>query len=90
MLNLTGILVNTYKAPAFQSKTAEKGSEVPEEKHKLQILGEVALKNGEVKKDLLTISVPNLEPYEGKEGSEVSIPVGAFSPAKGSIAFFGL
>lgn len=90
MLNLTGVLINAYKAPAFQSKTAEKGAEAPEEKPKLQILGDVALKNGEVKKDLLTITVPDLAPYEGKEGTKVSIPVGAFAPSKGNIAFFGL
>jgi hypothetical protein len=48
------------------------------------------LKNGEMKKDLITVSVPDLTPYEGQEGNEVTIPVGAFSPSKGNIAFFGL
>lgn len=89
MLNLTGVLVNTFTSPAFQSSDAESGSEKPQ-KPKLQILGDVALKNGEMKKELLTVSVPDLTPYEGKEGVEVTIPVGAFAPAKGSIAYFGL
>jgi len=89
MLSLTGVLVNTFTSPAFQAKDAQKDEQKPE-KPKLQILGDVALKNGELKKDLLTVSVPSLIPYEGKEGSEVTIPVGAFSPSKGNIAFFGL
>jgi len=89
MLNLTGILVGTYIAPAFNAKDAENGENKPQ-KPKVQILGDVALKNGETKKDLITVSVPDLAPYEGKDGSEVTIPVGAFSPSKGNIAFFGL
>jgi hypothetical protein len=89
MLNLTGVLVNTFVSPVFKSKDAQEGEQKPQ-KPKLQILGDVALKNGEMKKDLITVSVPDLSPYEGKEGSEVTIPVGAFSPSKGNIAFFGL
>ena len=90
MLNLTGVLVNVYKAPAFVEKNAEEGLEKPEEKNKLQILGDVALKNGETRKDLLTVSVKNIGDFEGLEGTEISVPVGAFAPSKGSIIFFGL
>ena len=90
MLNLTGVLVNVYKSPAFISKDAQEGLEKPEDKDKLQILGDVGLKNGETRKDLLTVSVKNIQDYEGKEGSEISVPVGAFAPSKGSIIFFGL
>ena len=90
MLNLTGVLINTYKAPAYVSKDAEKDAEKPEDKDKLQILGNVGLKNGETRKDLLTVTVKNIQDYEGLEGSEISVPVGAFAPSKGSIIFFGL
>lgn len=90
MLNLTGVLVNVYKSPAFVAKDAEKDAEKPEDKDKLQILGDVGLKNGETRKDLLTVTVKNIEAYEGLEGSEISVPVGAFAPSKGSIIFFGL
>jgi hypothetical protein len=90
MLNLTGVLVNVYKSPAFISKDAQEGSQKPEDKDKLQILGDVGLKNGETRKDLLTVTVKNVQDYEGKEGSEISVPVGAFAPSKGSIIFFGL
>lgn len=89
MLNLTGVLVNTFNPPEFKAKDADNGENKPQ-KPKLQVLGDVLLKNGEMKKELLTVSVPSLTPYEGKEGSEVTIPVGAFSPSKGSIAYFGL
>lgn len=89
MLNLTGVLVNTFTQPAFESKEALEGEQKPQ-KPKLQILGDVVLKNGEIKKDLISVSVPNLEPYEGKEGTQVTIPVGAFAPQKGSVTYFGL
>lgn len=89
MLSLRGVLVNTFTSPAFNSKTAQNDDEKPE-KPKLQVLGDVFLKNGEMKKELLTVSIPDLSPYEGKEGTEVIIPVGAFSPQKGSIVYFGI
>jgi hypothetical protein len=83
MLRLTGILVNTFRAPI------RKGAEVGEvEKDKLQLLGDVMLNNGETRKDLITITVPDSRKYEGQEGTEFSIGVGAFSPAKGQVVYF--
>lgn len=83
MLKLSGILVNTFRAPI--RKNAEAGEH---EKDKLQLLGEVLLNNGEVRKDLVTITVPDVRKYEGAEGTEVSLPVGVFSPAKGQVIYF--
>ena len=48
--NINSVLVNVYKSPAFVSKDAEKDAEKPEDKDKLQILGDVGLKNGETRK----------------------------------------
>ncbi len=78
MIQLTGTLLHTFKA------TNREG----EDKDKVQVLGDVALQNGEIRKDLMTISVQSLGKYEGLEGTEVTIPVGAFAPQKGTIIFF--
>jgi hypothetical protein len=83
MITLNGSLLNVYRAPV--RKNAEDGEK---EKDKVQILGDVALPNGEIRKDLMTITVKDARPFEGKEGSEISIAVGAFAPQKGTVIFF--
>jgi hypothetical protein len=83
MLKLSGVLVNTFRAPL--RKNAESG-EV--QKDKLQLLGDVLLDNGQIRKDLVTITVPDVRKFEGNEGTEISLSVGVFSPAKGQIIYF--
>jgi len=83
MINLTGTLVNTFRAPI--RKDAEEGET---EKDKLQILGKVQLRNGESRMDLITITVPDASQYESQKGKSISLPVGVFSPAKGNVVFF--
>ena len=79
MITLNGILVNVYTQP----KRGER-----DEKDKIQILGDIPIENGGVRKDLITVTVEDARAYEGREGSEVSVPVGAFSPAKGTVIFY--
>lgn len=78
MIQLQGTLINTFKA------TNREG----EEKDKIQILGDVALPNGEVKKEMQTITVGNSRAYEGHEGTVISVDVGAFAPQKNTVIFF--
>lgn len=83
MLKLTGTLVNTFRAPL------RRGAEAGEvEKDKLQIMGDVLLSNGESRKDLVTITVPDARKFAGQEGTEISLSVGVFAPAKGQVIFF--
>jgi len=79
MITLNGVLVNVFTQP-------KKGDR--DEKDKIQILGDIPVDGGGVRKDLLTITVPSASAYEGREGEFISVPVGAFAPAKGSIIFF--
>lgn len=79
MITLNGFLVNIYKQP-------KKGDR--DEKDKIQILGDIPIEGGGVRKDLVTITVPDASAYEGCEGTEVSVAVGAFAPQKGSVIFF--
>lgn len=83
MLKLEGIVINVYKAPDFQPKDGEK----KEGGHKVQLMTEVRMKNGEVKNELITLGVRN--PHEYTVGVEASVPVGVF--AKGNvIQFYGI
>lgn len=83
MLKLEGMVVNVYKAPDFTPTTGEK----KEGGHKVQLMADVHMKNGETKKELITLTVKNPDQYI--VGAEASIPVGAF--AKGSpVTFYGL
>ncbi len=83
MITLNGQLLNVYRAPV--RKNAEEGEK---EKDKIQILGEIALPNGETRMDLMTITVKDARTFEGRENEEISVPVGAFAPQKGSVIFF--
>ena len=79
MITLNGMLLNVFKAPARGDA---------EEKDKIQILGDIPLPNGEVRKDLMTITVKDALEYEGRKGEEISLSVGAFAPQKGTVVFF--
>ena len=80
MITLNGTLLNVFRTPAR--------GEGAEEKDKVQILGDVALPNGEIRKDLMTITVKDARAFEGREGTDISLAVGAFAPQKGTVIFF--
>jgi hypothetical protein len=84
MLKLEGQVVNVYKAPDYQPKD---GGEKKVGSHKIQLITDVALKNGETKMDLVTLSVSDPDLYA--IGQTASVPVGAFVQA-GQIQFYGL
>lgn len=79
MITLNGTLLNVFKAPARGDA---------DEKDKIQILGDIPLPNGEVRKDLMTITVKDAREYEQRMGEDVSVSVGAFAPQKGTVIFF--
>ena len=81
MITLNGMLLNTYK-----QQTRRDGEQI--EKDKIQVLGDIPQPNGEIRKDLVTITVPDANRYKDRIGEEVSIPVGAFAPSKGQVIFF--
>lgn len=83
MITLNGKLLNVYRAPV--RKGAEEGEK---EKDKIQILGEISLPNGETRMDFMTITVKDARAFEGRINEDVSVPVGAFSPQKGTVIFF--
>lgn len=83
MLKLEGMVLNVYKAPDYSPKEGEK----KEGGHKLQLIADMTLKNGETKKELVTLGVKNPDLYT--VGQIASVSVGVF--AKGApIQFYGI
>lgn len=83
MITVNGTLLNVYVQP-----TRVEGEE--DEKPKIQVLGDIPQRNGHIRKELVTISVPDISLYKGKEGEHVQVPVGTFAPSKGTVIFFGV
>ena len=83
MITLNGKLVNIYTAP--------KRSEDGEDKDKVQIMGEFPVKGTtEVRMDLVTVTVKDARAFEDMVGTDISLPVGAFSPQKGTVIFYSV
>lgn len=74
MLTLTGKLFNIYESPKGTTKTGQEyGGE-----NRIQMLCQTILKNGEVKADLVDLSIDDLTLYKGKESQDISVPVGVY------------
>lgn len=84
MLKLTGQVINVYKAPDFKPQD---GGDLKEGGHKVQLMTEVRMKNGETKMDLVTLGVKDPDAYAIGETAEV--PVGAFA-RNGVVQFYGI
>ena len=84
MLQITGKVVNVFTK---EGGTNKDGSAY-DEKHKVQLMGERSLPNGDVQMDLMDLTIDDLTDWNEMQGKEVSIDVGAFAPAKGNIIYF--
>lgn len=84
MLQITGKVINVFTQEGGKNKD---GAEY-EERHKVQLMGEVALPNGDVKMDLMSLTVQDLSDWNEAQGKTISIDIGAFAPSKGSIIYF--
>lgn len=83
MLNITGQVLHVFEKPAVK-----RGDELIDAKPQVQLLGEFYLPNGESKFDLVTLTTDSPKDFEQYKGQTISVPVGAFSPSKGSIIYF--
>ena len=84
MLQISGKVINVFTQEGGKNKD---GTDY-EERHKVQLMGEVALPNGDVKVDLMSLTVQDLSDWNEAQGKIISIDVGAFAPSKGSIIYF--
>jgi Tol biopolymer transport system component len=59
-----------------------------DERHKVQLMGERSLPNGDVQMDLMDLTINDLSDWNDMQGKDISIDIGAFAPAKGNIIYF--
>jgi hypothetical protein len=81
MFQATGQIINLFKSPA---------SEKYEESYKVQILGDMPLVDGQVKKEMLTLNIPRavFNSLQGRTNEEVSIPIGFYVKNGVLVTFF--
>lgn len=75
MLLLNGQVLNVFDSPA---STDRKTGEARPAKHRVQVMCENTLQNGQKRMDLVNLSVEDIDPYRKALGKPVRVPVGAF------------
>ena len=86
MLQLTGKVLNVFT----QAGGTDKDGKEFDPRHKVQLLGDIALPDGGSKAGLMDLTVTDLAEWQAVNGMNVTIDVGAFAPAKNSIIYFVL
>jgi len=87
MLILKGKLLHIFTSADYTDKET---GEVIHGKVKLQLLVQTTLRNGEIKNELIDISIPknDYDKYKSKVGSTVEVPIGII--AKGKVTYYGV
>lgn len=83
MLNLTGRLINVF---CQQGGTNKKGESF-EDRDKIQILGALDLPNGEVKHELVTLTVEDSRSFSDLINKEISVAVGVMAMGRNVIYY---
>ena len=80
MFSVTGLLMNTFHQPATDKY---------DESFRIQILGDQITQGGEIRKELLTLSVPAqvYDSFKASLGQPVTLPVGLFASGNRVQAF---
>jgi len=77
MFSVQGKIINVFETPGGTDK---KTGATYDPSCKIQLLGEMMLKTGAIKNELLTLTVPpaHVTEYKDQVGTDVSISVGIF------------
>ena len=86
MLTLNGTVANIYESPRGVNKTT---GEAFGGQHRIQIMCENTLQNGEKRIELVDLTIDDVTPYREALGKPVSVPVGVYINA-GKPAFYAL
>lgn len=71
MIILSGKLLQVYSTPTGENKDGQKyGGDT-----KIQILNETRLRNGEIKNEIIEMTVPSADKYKEQQGQEIEIAV---------------
>ncbi len=85
MFTVTGQVMKTF---IQEGKTDKQTGEIDESSVKVQILGEMPVKGGDSRLDLITLTVENEKTYSDLTGKRIRVPLGFFAPSKGQIIYF--
>jgi len=85
MFTVTGQVMKTFVQPGGVDK--ETGETSPPTA-KVQILGEMPVKGGDSRFDMVTLTVEKREEFEALKGKRVRVPLGFFAPSKGNIVYY--
>lgn len=83
MLSISGRVLHVFEKPQIKRDAG-----VIDGKPQVQIMGKIALPNGESRYELVTLSTDSPRDFENYLEQNVSVQVGVFSPSKGSVIFF--
>ena len=84
MIKLEGTVINVFKQ---QGGTDKKTGQAFEDRDKVQILGALDLPNGDVKNELVTLSVENSCDFYDLLNKKISIAVGALASGR-NVVFY--
>lgn len=85
MFTVTGEVRNVFYQPGATDKET---GEIKPGSDKVQILGTLPVQGGGEKEDIITLTIPEGLDFKPYLKRTVSVPLGFFSPAKGSIVYF--
>jgi len=85
MFTVTGQVLKTYYQ---EGRTDKETGEIEPGSHKVQLLGEMPVKGGDSRADLITLTVEDPKAYAGMKGKRIRVPLGFFAPQKGNIVYF--
>lgn len=85
MFTVTGQVMKTFVQPGgLDKETGEVGPPAA----KVQIMGEMPVRGGDSRLDLVTLTVENVQEYEALKGKRIRVPLGFFAPSKGTIVYY--
>lgn len=85
MFTVTGKVMKTFIQPGGVDK--ETGETQPPTA-KVQIMGEMPVRGGDSRLDLITLTIDNAKEYEALTGKQIRVPLGFFAPSKGAIVYY--
>lgn len=84
MFTVTGLLLNIFKTP--EGKNAE--GEAFGGDHKIQLMGEVFLPNGETKNELIDLKVVSVDEYKPFMNARITVPVASIALARSKLVHY--
>ena len=84
MINLEGVVINVFTQ---KGGTDKKTGAAFEDRDKVQLMGALELPNGDIKHELVNLTVENGRDYEQLKNKKISIPCGALASGR-NVVFY--